>query len=297
MSKQTDPVSDQSRSMTSTASGIFRGLLTNVGSTVVGGINQGTHNQMESKIEELMREIGVLQEELESKIAENERLVIEGSEIRREQRELEAKFSSIEKSLVEGNQERSQIESKMVKLQSEKDKLNVLNETNEITIDSLRRDIELQSEQLAKYRSLYENVSSQLSEHVAKNSLLESELRELRSNASISESLLDQLRSELSSTERERSEIQQALSAEKIQNQSLTLQVKQLEDEISISIATAQVAHHPPPSPTSRLSPRMLPAEGCRGGGEPCCYRSEYYVNRCKNLEHALKLVKTSKHY
>jgi chromosome segregation ATPase len=282
--------------MTSTAGGLFRGLLTNVGSTVVGGISQGNTHQLELRIEELMREIGILQEELESKISENERLVIEGSEVRREKRDIGTKCSSLEKSLVEGNRERSDMESKMVKLQAEKDKLHLLSETNEITIDSLRRDIELQNEQLGKYRSLYENVSSQLSDLVARNSLLQSEVREYKSNASMSESLLDQLRSEYSNSERERTELQFALSAEKVQNQSLALQVKQLEDEISISIATAQVAHHPPPSPTSRLSPRMVP-EGCRGGGEPCCYRSEYYMTRCKNLEHALKTIKTSKYY
>jgi regulator of replication initiation timing len=296
MTRPVDTTSDPNRSANSTAGGIFRGLLTNVSSSVVGGIGQSGNQQLEQKIEELMREIAVLQEELESKISENERLVIEGSEVRREKRELEVKCSSLEKSLVEGNRERSDMESKMVKLKSEKDKMHVINETNEITIDSLRRDMELQNEQLGKYRSLYENLSSQLSELTARNSLLESESREYKSNASISESLLDQLRSELSESERSRTELEHAFSEEKILNQSLSLQVKQLEDEISISIATSQVAHHPPPSPSSRFSPRTVP-EGCRGGGDPCCYRSEYYITRCKNLEHALKTVKNSKHY
>ena len=281
------------RSVTSTASGLFRGLLSNVGSTVANGMGTGNPSQLEQKLTELSNEVTVLQEELESKIMENERLVIEGSELRRELREFSTKCSSFEKSLVEGNQERADMEAKLVKAKSEIDKLRVLNETSEITIDSLRRDSELQNEQLAKYRSLYENVSSQLSELVAKSSLHDSELRELRSSAAISESLLDQLRSELSVCERERHELQQYLTAEKTQNQSLSLRVQELEDEISISVATAQVAHFPPPSPTNRVLSPSAGLEPCCPG-DPCCYRSEYYQLKCKNLQLAVKTMKST---
>jgi hypothetical protein len=293
MTRPTETPTDANRSVATTAGGIFRGILNNVGSTVVGGMSSGASNQWEHKVAELSNEVGVLQEELESKIAENERLVIEGSDLRRDIRELTTKCSSLEKSLVSGNQERAEMEAKLVKAKSEIDKLRVLNETGEITIDSLRRDSELQNEQLAKYRSLYENVSSQLSELVSKNSLHESELRELRSSAAISESLLDQLRSELSVCERERNELQQYLSAEKAQNQSLSLRVQELEDEISVSMATSSVAHLPPPSPSNRVLSPSAGMEPC-GPGDACCYRSEYYQTKCKNLQLAIKTIKSN---
>jgi chromosome segregation ATPase len=87
LSRASSTNQNESGVTTANSSGLFRGLLGGYGSSSV---------ETESRLKELLSQISVLQEELESKINENESLVIESSELKREKRELDARLDSLQ---------------------------------------------------------------------------------------------------------------------------------------------------------------------------------------------------------
>ena len=99
MTRIPSQTSEPPQSVSTSAAGIFRGILGNVGTTVVGGGGQSV-SALEAKIRNLIEELGVVQEELESKITENEHLVMDNCETRREKREAEAALEGMQSEML-----------------------------------------------------------------------------------------------------------------------------------------------------------------------------------------------------
>ena len=273
-------------SMSSTASGIFRGLLGTVGSSAPGSHTPMTSNPaLEQRMRELEQELSVLQEELESKITENERLVIECCELKRDKRDIEGKYSNLETTLVQCNRERESMFIRLEKVCTENLELVNLRDSQEIRIDSLTREIELQNENVSKYKSLSDQSVAQISGLLSNKETLESDLRETRNTLSITESMFDQFKSEFSTSSKQCTELQNSLSYERAINKSLSLRIQQLEEDISISVAVIPVPEVQ--LPTADSIPK------CEGEYSPCCHRAEYYQSRCHNLEYSLKAIKS----
>lgn len=273
---------DQTQSVTSAASGIFRGLLSNVGTSVSGMNTSASISTLENKIKQLSDELQVLQDELESKIQENEHLVMDICETKREKREAEVKLADMRTEMDRLVQADASMRSDLDKILCEKNLIVEKLESSEIKIDGLRREVELQNEILQKFRNQNESLDSRLSIEASAKAGLELEVRDLKTNLVVTESKLDQCSRQLAESLTVRNDLQEKLLDEEAASAALKLRIAELEEESSIATL----------SMTSGLS---TPVENdsiprCDIGNPlPCCYRSEYFRDKYKNTEMALR--------
>lgn len=273
---------DQAHSVTSAASGIFRGLLSNVGTSVSGVNTSASISALEHKIEQLSDELHVLQDELESKIQENEHLVMDNCETKREKREAEMKLADMRTEMDRLVDADRSMRAELDKILCEKNQIVEKLESSEIKIDGFRREVELQNEILLKFRTQNESLDSRLSIEASAKVCLELEVRDLKTNLVVTESKLDQCSRQLAESITERNDLQAKLLNEEAASAALKLRVAELEEESSI--ATLSVVSGVS-TPTENDS---LPR--CDIGNPlPCCYRSEYFRDKYKNTEIALR--------
>lgn len=220
-------------------------------------------------------DLQILQEELESKIAENEHLVISTSELLRDKRELENLCSSVQT-------EKEKLQAKVAALAeqlelAQKSTHSLQNEKakNEIVIDALKREIELCNQKncvlletetlLAKSETTITDLKSQIDHFQSHVIRLEAQCEQ--TNAQM---LKFQSHSEL---------LERSLVAEKSEAQARQFRIDQLVEQIAILQAA-----------TSRNSGEKNAAQfpPCNPG-IPCCYRAEYYQTRSSNFEAVLR--------
>lgn len=262
-------LTDSSVPSASSASGLFRGLLSNVSNTVSGG--SASTSALEARVAQLTEDICVLQEELESKIVENERLVMEGSEVRRSKREVEMKVEEIESEIVQAKLEAASATSEKARVDTEKKELVSQIESFEIQVDGLKREVLLQQEATRRNQALTELLEARLAHMTTHSADVEAELRQVKSNLQTMESRASQTQRSLELSEAERQRSSQALLEEKSVSHSHALRVTQLEEELSI--ASLQTSG----SVTPFANDSVLP---CAGDPTPCCYRSEYFRDK-----------------
>lgn len=273
---------DQAHSVTSAASGIFRGLLSNVGTSVSGVNTSASISALEHKIKQLSDELHVLQDELESKIQENEHLVMDICETKREKREAEMKLADMRTEMDRLVDADTSMRAELDKILCEKNQIVEKLESSEIKIDGFRREVELQNEILLKFRTQNESLDSRLSIEASAKVCLELEVRDLKTNLVVTESKLDQCSRQLAESITERNDLQAKLLNEEAASAALKLRVAELEEESSI--ATLSVASGVSTPTENDSIPR------CDIGNPlPCCYRSEYFRDKYKNTEIALR--------
>ena len=257
----------------SAASSMFRGILGGYGPSVV---------DLESKIKDLSNEVSVLQDELESKIAENESLVIDCSDMRRQNREVEQKLESFRIELENCVRAKESAIDEMERFKRDKVDLSTRLEGYEIQIDGLRRDSVLQTEQTRKLQSANESIQISLDQEISLRKSCELELRELKTAMMEAESKLTCLSRDLFGSDAEKQRLAAELFSERTKQESLNLRIDALEDELSI-------ASIPRTSPViGRDDTSSLPA--CNDQPGACCHRSEYFLSRLKTVEEALRM-------
>ena len=279
---------NQAISTVSTASGIFRGLLNNVSGSIVGLNPSQTNPVYEARIKSLEEQLSVLQEELESKILENERLVMDCCETRREQRDAELRVKEASSEIESGRIQLEKFRGDFTKLEREKSALAERVESGEITIDGLRREIQLQGESSLKTRGVMEGLNQRVSELSLKVCELESEKRDHSHSLSIAESRISFLTQKLEESASARSQLAQELAKERSRGEAMSIKVAQLEEDISVVSLQSTTAAS---SPGEELDEDSLVYPSCKGDvlPRPCCYRAEHYLSQFRTSEMALK--------
>ena len=264
MSKSIDQKYDHQGVASSTSSGMFRSFLNNVG-TVVGTSNT-VGLSLDHRVRALTEEVGVLQEELESKILENERLVMGSSEIRRALQISEDKCQSMEIE-VSGYADRfSNLSSELELALRSTNQLCVEKEKSDILLDGYKRELELNAERI--HLLVESNKDLKNKDNELKASL--TQISEISSKLSLAESRCEQFYSKLKIEQSQMNLIQTQLTNEQALTKSLNVRIEQLEEQLAIVAV-------------SESFEEVIPCNN-----DPCCYKSEYYQGRCKNLEAAL---------
>jgi chromosome segregation ATPase len=245
----------------------------------VGGSSQSAAAQ-EARISQLTQDLAVLQEELESKILENERLVMESCEVRRAKREVELKVEEIETEIAQARESASLARSEMAKIEGEKKDLSSRIESYEIQIDELRREIMLQQEASKRTHSLTELLEARLAHMTSHSADVEADLRQTKSNMAAMEARLAQTQRSLEISESERMRNSHEVIHERAKAESLAVRVAQLEEELSIASMQTSVSATP-------FVDDSVPA--CGGDPVPCCYRSEYFRDKFKGCKSDLR--------
>lgn len=271
LSENAVPESAQASSGSTT--GIFRSFLNNVGTSVAGGGSAPSVSSLENRIKKLSEEVCVLQEELESKILENERLVIESSDVKREMREIEDRCNLREKEVSEAGWKLTDLMSQLDQVLRQNSVLSQQKETDDIKVDSLRREVELGRELVTQVRESNSNLSRKLEQAEAELRLTAQDLRELRAAFAGSQSKADQYQRQASESEMRSNQLMEEMFQQKTLLASQELRMKQLEDELAVRIATSSQARQE----------RLASATPCHD--DPCCYRSEHFQARCRTLE------------
>jgi chromosome segregation ATPase len=278
LSRASSNLQNEAGSNSATSSGLFRGLL--------GGYGNSSA-ETDGRIKEMSNQLSVLQDELESKITENETLVIESSELKRTKRELEIRLESLENQLRSSNDAAKSAIDEMERLRRDKNNLSTKLEGNEIQIDSLRRDLALQIELCRKLQVTNDSLQTQVDQETEARKQAENALRETKTSLIESDSKLSCLSKDLESNEAEKQKLLRELLNEKAKQESLNLRIDQLEDELSVM----SIRRRPtvvPPNEDMSIPP-------CGDNMVPCCYRSEYYLSRLKTAEEALRMTKNGR--
>lgn len=279
------PLVDEQSTKGSITSGIIRGILSNVGGSLVGGSQLRGESVFEERLSTLQETVAVLQEELESKILENERLVMDCSETRRVCRDAE---SRLEEALSERKSTSVQLEkfrSDIVKLENDKSCLVEKVESCEITVDGLQREIQLQGESSIKMRGVTEGLNQRISEFSCAVTRLEGENRDLKSLLNLSESKLGWTIKRLEEAEAQRRSLEQDLVKERSTGDSLSSRIARLEEDLSVALLHTTSGR---PS-DNEIDENALPS--CNGDllPKPCCYRAEHYLSLFRTADLAVR--------
>lgn len=264
--------------------GIFRGFLSSVTPASVS-------NTLEQKVQQLSNEVAVLQEELESKINENERLVMESSDIKRDKRNVETKLEKAEADLERAINERRCAMDDTERMKRDKSEFTLKIGEYEVQVDSLRREVVLLNETIKRLQTNGEYLQSQFQNEQALNSKLDEGLKEAKTSLVQLESRFGQSLKDLTNSESDRARLQAELINEKAKEESLRLRISQLEEELSIS------AMHRPGGPEfshKKCDLEMIPS--CTDEPVACCYRSEFFQSKLRTAEEALRLHLLAKH-
>jgi chromosome segregation ATPase len=272
---------DSVRSSSTTASGIFRGLLGNMGSHVLGSAEGPTLQDLQDRISYLENENGVLKEELEAKISENENLVIENSEVRRSLRETESRLKCIDEVHSQCEEESTRRDSELQKLNTDKITLMSQLDRLELECDSLRRDLNLQNDTVSRLRQESQTCRVQLDSVTELKVSLESQLGQLQESSSRTEAVRHHLDSDLKASQHENRTLQSELETSHVTQKSLQLRLDKLEEEMRLM----SVVRTTPSAPTISTTRTTHPPD-------PCCDRAEYYRDKCRNMEHSLTQIR-----
>ena len=263
---------------------MFRGLLGSVGSSVGGGGSSSVAT-LEAKVRQLTADMAVLQEELESKIVENEQLVMDNCECKRERRDAEQRADDMVSEMARLRESDSVMRAQVEKISQEKSVLVERLETSDIKMDALNREIQLQAESVHKLKGSVDSLTHQLDEVSSNKAFIELELREVKSALTVAESKLAHTIGQFTQSDTERASLQSELSTVKAKNESLNLRITQLEEELCV----ASIQAGPVLAEDDDESSGDLPK--CGGDPQPCCYRSEYFRDKWRNSELNLKGV------
>jgi chromosome segregation ATPase len=256
--------------------GIFSGLLGSASSAA-----------LEQRIRDLSQELTILQEELESKINENERLVIESSDVKRVRWELEQKVELLETEVQAAlNQKRAAVDD-LERMRREKIDVVTKVEAHEINLDGLRRELVLKSEHVRKLTSANEALQLQFEQVSLQCAELSNELNESKTVVLQTNSKLDCLKRDYDDSESEKLRLSSELFSERAKQESLNLRIDQLEDEIAI-LATHKPIHG---RVTSDGSSSATIPPGCEDA-LPCCPRAEYFLAKLKTADEAIRKLK-----
>jgi len=268
--------------------GLFRGIFNNVSGSIVGGTNfQGTRI-LEERIKSLEDNLNILQDELESKIIENERLVMDCSEARREKRAAELRLEEAGDEVKSGRAQVEKYKSDFGRLERENSSLVAKLESSEITVDGLKRELQLQSEASVKTRSVAEALSQRVSELTAMHASLGKENGDLRSLLVSADSRAQASLKKLEESQAEHSHVVQCLAKERSRGETLGLRISQLEEDLSVMSLQSTGAS----SPAGELEDNnMLPSCGGDIFPKPCCYRSEHFLSLFRTADLAAKTL------
>ncbi len=283
------------RSASTSASGIFRGLLGNVGSHVLGPSEGPNTEVLEEHVYKLEQENNVLREELESKISENEQLVMDSCDMKRVLCELESQLRSLSNLHSRCESEAARREQTIQRMTEESVTLRGKLERRDLDADKLRRDFELQSDSHSRLRTEATELRMRLDSVAAIKADLESQVSQLSGKTIQLEAIVDQLRGELKHASTESSWLQHKLESETVSKKSLHLQVEKLEDEMKL-LAALQSSSGGGGSSSISLPPSLIPSEpsvSAYCGTRACCERAQYYRDQCRNMEHSLRLLQT----
>ena len=213
----------------------------------------------------------ILQEELESKIAENERLVMDSCELEREKKRILAKVESMETEISQFGDKIFQLTQQVELAKKAQEQMGADKQRAEIRADSLARELELNSEQVTQLIS--ENL--ELKDKESELNVLRTDFTKLHNKLVLAESKAKHSESELI-------RIEKKSNSEKAVAHANSVRIDQLLEQVAIYRA-ATVTDSPSPNLTS------CTAAPCSG-----CARAEYYQARCRNLEAAFKEFKKS---
>lgn len=265
--------------------GILRGFLSSVAPV------SGANYNFEQKVQQLSNEIGVLQEELESKINENERLVMESSDIKREKSNVEFKLEKAEVDLERALNERRCALDDTERMKRDKAEFTMKIGDFEVQVDSLRREVVLLNETIRRLQTNGDHLQSQLLNEQTLNCKLDESLKEAKKSLVQLESRLSQSLKDLTNSESDRSRLQAELMNEKVKEESVRLRISQLEEELSIA---AMHRSGGPEFSYKKSDNAVVPA--CYDEPVACCYRSEFFQSKLKTAEEALRLHILAKH-